>query len=290
MGLATCLRVQDGRKPICAVASADAHDHGRPRPPRRRVHKHRRHPREVRRRMCTTIVVTCTNGELGDLRAASSPDRRTRRQRVVRIRAVSSSAHARSSRSRTGAARVPRLGMSDWDYKAHPDAFAVVAVDIAAARLAELFRALRPDVVISYEDDGLYDHPNHVQAIRVTMAAVHSTKIPNKATSRRSAAAASRGSRGHDRARCRHDGLPRARRGFRKRSEALEARVTTNWTVQIQGRSARRSAIIRARSTKAGSHRCPRKRSRSSSRRELRPYLSTRPALRSPKTPPCRLR
>jgi N-acetyl-1-D-myo-inositol-2-amino-2-deoxy-alpha-D-glucopyranoside deacetylase len=53
-----------------------------------------------------------------------------------------------------------------------PHAFARVAVDEAAARLAAVLREVRPQVVVTYEPGGGYGHPDHVQAHRVAMRAV----------------------------------------------------------------------------------------------------------------------
>ncbi len=71
--------------------------------------------------------------------------------------------------------------MPDWEYKDWPDVFCNLAVEEASARLAALFERYRPDVVVTYDDDGVYNHPDHLQASRVTMAAVRSTGIPKKA-------------------------------------------------------------------------------------------------------------
>ena len=38
----------------------------------------------------------------------------------------------------------------------------------------------RPQVVITYDEFGGYDHPDHVQANRVTLAAIERTGIPAK--------------------------------------------------------------------------------------------------------------
>ncbi len=51
-------------------------------------------------------------------------------------------------------------------------AFALVDVDTAAARLARVVRERRPTVLVTYEPDGGYGHPDHVQAHRVAMRAV----------------------------------------------------------------------------------------------------------------------
>lgn len=51
-------------------------------------------------------------------------------------------------------------------------AFALLDVDTAADRLARVVRDRRPTVLVTYEPDGGYGHPDHVQAHRVAMRAV----------------------------------------------------------------------------------------------------------------------
>ena len=49
-----------------------------------------------------------------------------------------------------------------------------------AARLAELMRHYRPDVVVTYDENGFYGHPDHIQAHRITMAALEMTSLTPK--------------------------------------------------------------------------------------------------------------
>src|SRR5882724_12222669 len=72
-------------------------------------------------------------------------------------------------------------GMVDWEHKDRPNVFCNVAVDDAAVRLGGLFERYEPDVVVTYDELGGYDHPDHLHASRVTMAAVALTGIPRKA-------------------------------------------------------------------------------------------------------------
>jgi N-acetyl-1-D-myo-inositol-2-amino-2-deoxy-alpha-D-glucopyranoside deacetylase len=65
-------------------------------------------------------------------------------------------------------------GMAGSPAAAHPRAFAAAPVDEAAAVLADLLRDLRADVVLTYDPQGGYGHPDHVQTHRVTVAAVAS--------------------------------------------------------------------------------------------------------------------
>ena len=45
-------------------------------------------------------------------------------------------------------------------------------VDEAAAHLVEVIREVRPQVLVTYDDNGGYGHPDHIQAHRVAMRAV----------------------------------------------------------------------------------------------------------------------
>ena len=56
----------------------------------------------------------------------------------------------------------------------HPDAFVRADLDEAAAMVAAHIRAVRPDVVVTYDEHGGYAHPDHIQTHRVTMAALSS--------------------------------------------------------------------------------------------------------------------
>jgi LmbE family N-acetylglucosaminyl deacetylase len=130
----------------------------------------------------TTVVVTCTNGELGDLPGGIKPDaeghdeelvvkmRLDELERACRILDVT---HLELLGYRDS-------GMADWEHKGHADAFCNVPVDEAADKLAKLFESYRPDVVVTYNEESGYNHPDHIQASRVTMAAVERTGIPKK--------------------------------------------------------------------------------------------------------------
>lgn len=49
-----------------------------------------------------------------------------------------------------------------------------------AARLADLMRHYRPDVVVTYDENGFYGHPDHIQAHRITMAALEMVELTPK--------------------------------------------------------------------------------------------------------------
>ncbi|HEY0830183.1 MAG TPA: PIG-L family deacetylase [Candidatus Dormibacteraeota bacterium] len=63
-------------------------------------------------------------------------------------------------------------GMVDTDDNKDPRSFHQAPLDEAAGRLAVLIREERPDVVVTYAEDGVYGHPDHIKAHFVTNAAL----------------------------------------------------------------------------------------------------------------------
>jgi LmbE family N-acetylglucosaminyl deacetylase len=129
-----------------------------------------------------TVVVTCTNGEFGDAPGGVKPgqDGHDERQ-VAKLRL----AELRESCAILGLTEVETLGyhdsgMPDWDYKGRADAFCNIPVADVAARIGALIERYRPQVVITYDDKGPYQHPDHVHAAKAAVAAVAATGIPAK--------------------------------------------------------------------------------------------------------------
>ncbi|MFI7446414.1 PIG-L family deacetylase [Nonomuraea sp. NPDC049714] len=131
-----------------------------------------------------TVLVTCTNGEQGDGPGGVKPgDPGHDDAKVAELRL----SELRQSVQHLGIDHLELLGYRDsgmdgWDANKHPDAFTNVPLDVSAGRLAELMERYRPDVVVTYDETGGsgYNHPDHVQAHRITVAAVEATGIPAK--------------------------------------------------------------------------------------------------------------
>lgn len=71
-------------------------------------------------------------------------------------------------------------GMMGWPSNDAPGSFWQTPVQEGAARLADLMRQYRPDVVVTYDENGFYGHPDHIQAHRITMAALEMTALTPK--------------------------------------------------------------------------------------------------------------
>ncbi len=120
-----------------------------------------------------TVVVTCTNGEFGDAPGGVKPGQNGHDEQAVARQRL---AELRESCAILGVTNLELLGyhdsgMPDWDYKDRPDAFCNVPEADVAARICRLIDRYRPQVLITYDDQGPYQHPDHVHASRSAQAA-----------------------------------------------------------------------------------------------------------------------
>jgi LmbE family N-acetylglucosaminyl deacetylase len=129
-----------------------------------------------------TVVVTCTNGEFGDAPGKIKPGEPGHDpDQVAKIRLT----ELHTAIDYLGVTDLEILGyhdsgMSEWDYKDQPNVFGNVPLDVVSARLSDLMEKYRPQVVVTYDDNGGYDHPDHLHASRAAVAAVKATGIPSK--------------------------------------------------------------------------------------------------------------
>jgi len=129
-----------------------------------------------------TVVVTCTNGEFGDAPGGVKPGEDGHDEQAVAQLRLS---ELRQACKILGVTDLETLGyhdsgMPDWDYKDRPEAFCNVPLAQVTERVGGLIERYRPQVVVSYDPEGPYQHPDHVHAARAAAAAVAATGIPAK--------------------------------------------------------------------------------------------------------------
>jgi len=129
-----------------------------------------------------TVLVTCTNGECGDGPNGAKPGEPGHDDAaLVALRR----SELKESASILGVSHLELLGyrdsgMAGWASNHAPGAFAALPVEEAATPLVALLDHYRPQVVVTYDDYGFYGHPDHIQAHRVTVAALDRAGIPTK--------------------------------------------------------------------------------------------------------------
>ena len=116
------------------------------------------------------VLVTATLGEAGEIH---NMDAESARPRLGEVRAE----ELRHATEILGVDRSEILGFRDSGMvgtaeNQDPRSFHQAPLDEAAGRLAAILREERPDVVVTYDSDGTYGHPDHVKAHHVTNAAL----------------------------------------------------------------------------------------------------------------------
>ena len=129
-------------------------------------------------------LVTCTLGEEGEVIPAElahlAPDREDRLgdHRAAELAAAMKELGVTDHRFLGGRGRFRDSGMMGADQNRREGAFWNTAVDDAAPHLVAVIRETRPQVLVTYDPDGGYGHPDHIQAHRVATRAAELAADP----------------------------------------------------------------------------------------------------------------
>jgi len=129
-------------------------------------------------------LVTCTLGEEGEVlvpelaHLTSDQGDMLGQFRVAELSAACAALGVSDHRYLGGPGRWRDSGMAGTPTNERPGSFWQADLDEATAALVEIVREIRPQVAISYDENGAYGHPDHIQAHRVTMAAVDKAADP----------------------------------------------------------------------------------------------------------------
>ncbi|MEU9047972.1 MULTISPECIES: N-acetyl-1-D-myo-inositol-2-amino-2-deoxy-alpha-D-glucopyranoside deacetylase [unclassified Kitasatospora] len=125
----------------------------------------------------TVTLITCTLGEEGEVigpdlaHLTSDREDRLGPHRAQEIAAALRELGVTDHRFLGGPGRYRDSGMMGSPGNDRPDSFWQADPDEAAGHLVEVIREIRPQVLVTYDPDGGYRHPDHIQAHRVAMRA-----------------------------------------------------------------------------------------------------------------------
>ena len=128
------------------------------------------------------VLVTCTNGQLGiddHARPGSDP------LHDVEVTRATRAAELQRAAIVAGFSRVLTLGYDDsgmkgWPQNDRPQAFMNADVAAVARTLASVMDEEQASVVVTYDENGFYGHPDHVMANVVTRAAIDLATSPRR--------------------------------------------------------------------------------------------------------------
>jgi N-acetyl-1-D-myo-inositol-2-amino-2-deoxy-alpha-D-glucopyranoside deacetylase len=122
-------------------------------------------------------LVTCTLGELGEVippelaHLAWDADGGLGHHRISELAAACRALGVSDHRFLGGAGRWRDSGMMGTPSNDWPGCFWQADVDEAAHALLGVINEVRPQVMVTYDDNGFYGHPDHIQAHRVAWRA-----------------------------------------------------------------------------------------------------------------------
>ncbi|HEY6468809.1 MAG TPA: N-acetyl-1-D-myo-inositol-2-amino-2-deoxy-alpha-D-glucopyranoside deacetylase [Candidatus Dormibacteraeota bacterium] len=124
-----------------------------------------------------TCVVCCTDGKLATIVDPNMPEETTR-PRLAEIR----EGELREACSILKVDEVEFLrygdsGMAGAPTNQLPDAFWMAPMDEAVGKVVAQIRRFRPHVVVTYDGNGGYGHPDHIQTHRATLLAVEAARL-----------------------------------------------------------------------------------------------------------------
>ncbi len=129
-------------------------------------------------------LVTCTLGEEGEIlvpeleHLASDRDDGLGQHRIGELAAAMEALRVTDHRFLGGPGRWRDSGMMGTTQNARPDVFWQADLTEAVRELVAVVRETRPQVLVTYDENGGYGHPDHIQAHRVAVAAFDAAGDP----------------------------------------------------------------------------------------------------------------
>src|SRR3954468_11809651 len=129
-------------------------------------------------------LLTCTLGEEGEVlvpelaQLAADQADQLGGYRICELTAAMAALGVTDHRWLGGAGRYRDSGMMGTPANGHPRAFWNADLEEAAAAAVAVVREVRPQVLVTYDENGGYGHPDHIQAHRVAMGAVTAAADP----------------------------------------------------------------------------------------------------------------
>jgi N-acetyl-1-D-myo-inositol-2-amino-2-deoxy-alpha-D-glucopyranoside deacetylase len=118
-----------------------------------------------------TVLIIATGGEEGEIVAPelNTPENKACLREIRDVELACSVEHLKVD-------ELLRLGYRDsgmvgTEANSHPESFHMADREQAAARLVALVRRYRPQVLVSYDENGGYGHPDHIACHLATVAA-----------------------------------------------------------------------------------------------------------------------
>jgi len=125
-------------------------------------------------------VVSCTGGERGDILNEGLPNRAMAERDLPGLRRLEMAAAQAVLGIDHRWLGYQDSGMPQDDGSVPPGSFADIPLEISAEPLVRLIREFKPQVLVTYDENGGYPHPDHIRCHRVSVEAYHAAADPDR--------------------------------------------------------------------------------------------------------------
>ncbi|MET0806294.1 MAG: mycothiol conjugate amidase Mca [Lacisediminihabitans sp.] len=125
-------------------------------------------------------IVSCTGGERGDIQNDALSEKAMADRDMAGLRRIE------MARAQAAVGFAHRwLGFQDSGLPENgepipPNCFADIPLEISAEPLVKIIRELRPQVLVTYDENGGYPHPDHIRAHEISIYAMEAAADPER--------------------------------------------------------------------------------------------------------------
>ena len=124
-----------------------------------------------RSRGADVLIVSCTGGERGSILNEAMADHSMAERDMGGLRRVEMAEAQRQLDIEHRWLGYEDSGMKNEDDSVPPNSFADIPIDYSTESLVRVIRSWRPHVLVTYDENGGYPHPDHIRCHEVSVAA-----------------------------------------------------------------------------------------------------------------------
>ena len=117
------------------------------------------------------MVVSCTGGERGDIQNENLAEHAMADRDMAGLRRIEMARAQQAMGIQHRWLGYLDSGLPEGDEVVPPNSFALIPLEISAAPLVKIIRELKPQVMITYDQDGGYPHPDHIRTHEISIYA-----------------------------------------------------------------------------------------------------------------------
>jgi mycothiol S-conjugate amidase len=126
------------------------------------------------------LIVSCTGGERGDVQNDALAEKAMAERDMAGLRRIEMSRAQQVLDVQHRWLGYQDSGLPEEGEAVPAGSFALIPLEISAASLVKLIREYRPQVLVTYDENGGYPHPDHIRAHEIAVYAMEAAADPSR--------------------------------------------------------------------------------------------------------------